>query len=891
MSDSPPIASTQSAQASVKTQQAAATSSSQRQSAEIVVQQVSASQVSVSGTAQGQAVTLPSADINGRLDPRQRYTVSVTTASVNSTNDSANSSATTASSVASPRVSAPQPTNQASSAIPATTSSIVNLGQNTVSNQSAAHAQNTTLLGNPVLQFISTEQVPANNNPRANVISSQQLERILSLPPNQIQAARIPPSLLVAQAQIISNTGNTLSLSITGVANQAQVNFSVTTNAQPALAIGDTVNLQLKPIANQWQVLLTATSGTQVTPVKASVEQLQPVIKHMLTSTAPISATQLSNAAPQLSIDSKVLLQMLQNSTANRNSGLTSSPSSLSNLSSTNTALINTLLGISESRVQLSINRDGSAAIKNSGVLASAPPQTIAQLNVTQQNVSAVVELVKTLNLKLDAQTQRALVNLSNNATVVTSNQPVSNVSQPASQGHAISGSEISANSERPTKVNPPLVNAVREGINQIVNAFSGARQTVANSPGVQNSIDGVPSKQVRGNTDLLGANQPLRETQSSSSVKDALSTLQNIGSKSLPSNNAQVQTAVTQANNASLAASETLNTKTITAPDMTPKVKAQAIEVLHTLLRVVQARAEQPSESLGRIAAALNDTQFIEETTVKGLKEQILGQIKQGIPQGKEQDASQIRQLLTNPALSLGATQIISPVSGQGMLSGLISLIQISLASRFARSQPAQGEKLSRALNSLLDTQSVTEPNSTGKTNTNVNSKGLSEFAQLEQKHQILREISRLFAGHQSSKIGNAEQLLQGQDTFYYTLPSALANKLQDVELLIRREHESSPEEQADDAQNNKVWHLTIKLSAGDLGEVLTKAKLRHGTLELDFYTSNEQTKHQVMNFLPLFNKRLTALGIDITKSQCQLGKIPDTLRQRPYHLLQTQV
>ena len=871
MSDSPPIASTQSAQASVKAQQAAVTSSSQRQSAEIVVQQVSASQVSVSITAQGQAVTLPSADINGRLDPRHRYTVSVTTASVNSTGDSVNSSATTASSAASPRVSAPQPTNQASSAIPATTSSIVNLGQNAVSNQSAAHAQNTTLLGNPVLQFISTEQVPANNNPRANVISSQQLERILSLPPNQIQAARIPPSLLVAQAQIISNTGNTLSLSITGVANQAQVNFSVTTNAQPALAIGDTVNLQLKPIANQWQVLLTATSGTQVTPVKASVEQLQPVIKHMLTSTAPISATQLSNAAPQLSIGSKVLLQMLQNSTSNRNSGLTSSPSSRSNLSSTNTALVNTLLGISESRVQLSINRDGSAAIKNSGVLASAAPQTIAQLNVTQQNVSAVVELVKTLNLKLDAQTQRALVNLSNNATVVTSNQPVSNVSQPASQSHAISGSEILANSERTTKVNPPLVNAVREGINQIVNAFNSARQTVANHPVVQSSIGGVPSTQVRGNADLHGANQPSGATQSSNGVKDTPAASQNIGPKSL--------------------ASETLNTKTITAPDMTPKVKAQAIEVLHTLLRVVQARAEQPSESLGRIAAALNDTQFIEETTVKGLKEQILGQIKQGTPQGKEQDASQIRQLLTNPALSLGATQIISPVSGQGMLSGLISLIQISLASRFARSQPAQGEKLSRALNSLLDAQSVSEPNSTGKTNTNVNSKGLREFAQLEQKHQILREISRLFAGHQSSKIGNAEQLLQGQDTFYYTLPSALANKLQDIELLIRREHESSPEVQADDAQNNKVWHLTIKLSAGDLGEVLTKAKLRHGTLELDFYTSNEQTKHQVMNFLPLFNKRLTALGIDITKSQCQLGKIPDTLRQRPYHLLQTQV
>ena len=108
----------------------------------------------------------------------------------------------------------------------------------------------------------------------------------------------------------------------------------------------------------------------------------------------------------------------------------------------------------------------------------------------------------------------------------------------------------------------------------------------------------------------------------------------------------------------------------------------------------------------------------------------------------------------------------------------------------------------------------------------------------------------------------------------------------------MIRREHGANKEEPNDeDRQNNRIWHLTVKLNAGDLGEVLTKAKLREGTLELDFYTSNEQTKHQVMNFLPLFNKRLTALGIEVTKSQCQLGKIPDTLRQRPYHLLQTQV
>jgi hypothetical protein len=580
----------------------------------------------------------------------------------------------------------------------------------------------------------------------------------------------------------------------------------------------------------------------------------------------------------------------------------------LRKVSSDNISLINALQNLPASKIQLNINKDGSAAIRNPETLAQAQPRASAHINITQQNAGAVLELVKTLNLPLNAQTQRVIMDIANGAIPVASpklsTNPLSNALQ-ANQVSAEQKAPITATTETVHKVSTPIVTAVREGLSQIVNAFSGDKRVTQNIASGQNLSESkvggqAPIKAEAHQTSQISPTSTQSTAQSTIKVADAHAQMQKV--VAAPQSDIMSKTANPKTSETLSVAAQTLGTAainvqpgatpTITAPVMTPTVKAQAIEVLHTLLRVVQARAEQPSDALSRIATALTDNQFIDEPAIKGLKEQMLGQIKEGVPQGKEQDVSQIRQLLTASALSLNATQIISPASGQGMLSGLVTLIQISLASRFARNQPNQGEKLSRGLSSLLSSEPNASSSSTGKGNTTVNSKGLNEFAQLEQKHQILREISRLFAGHQSSKIGNAEQLLQGQDSFYYTLPSAFGNKLQDIELMIRREHGANEEEPNDeDRQNNRIWHLTVKLNAGDLGEVLTKAKLREGTLELDFYTSNEQTKRQVMNFLPLFNKRLTALGIEVTKSQCQLGKIPDTLRQRPYHLLQTQV
>jgi hypothetical protein len=312
----------------------------------------------------------------------------------------------------------------------------------------------------------------------------------------------------------------------------------------------------------------------------------------------------------------------------------------------------------------------------------------------------------------------------------------------------------------------------------------------------------------------------------------------------------------------------------------LTPELKAGSLKLIHSLLRVVQAKAELPAETLQKIDRAISDPQLSKDHPLKEFIDTIGQQIKQALPQGKEQDASQIRQLLNSPALNVSAALLVAPPASQGLLGGLVALIQISLASRLLRNQPGQQERLSQVLGPIITgaTKGPAPPQA---------ARGLADFFQLEQKHQLLREIGRLLSGHQASKLGNAEQAIQGQDSFYYTLPSAFGDKVKDIELLIRREQQSSEKKSAD-ATQAKSWHLTMKLSVGEVGELLTKARLRPDHLEVDFYASNEETRNQVLNFLPLFNKRLQELGIEVAKSQCQLGKIPETLQQRPYHVFE---
>jgi hypothetical protein len=309
---------------------------------------------------------------------------------------------------------------------------------------------------------------------------------------------------------------------------------------------------------------------------------------------------------------------------------------------------------------------------------------------------------------------------------------------------------------------------------------------------------------------------------------------------------------------------------------------KSEQINLVQSLLRIVQAKAEAPAIPIQILEKALADVDFFKgstEQTSKQLIEQVLQQVKQALPQGKEQDVNQIRQLLTTPTLNLSALQMISPTSSQGFMGGLVTLLQMSLSARLARNQSSRAEHITTTLNNVLSGTGIVRPN--------ITSKAMGELSQLEQKHQLMKEIGRLLSGHQTSKLSNAEQMIQGQESFYYNLPSALGGTFKDIELLIKRE-DGNKEDLSVSEQGNKTWQLTMKLAVGELGELLTKAKLRADTLELNFYASNETVKIQVLNFLPLLRRKLDSLGIEVSKSQCQLGKIPDTLQQRPYHMFQ---
>ncbi|WJG08592.1 hypothetical protein [Aliiglaciecola sp. LCG003] len=312
------------------------------------------------------------------------------------------------------------------------------------------------------------------------------------------------------------------------------------------------------------------------------------------------------------------------------------------------------------------------------------------------------------------------------------------------------------------------------------------------------------------------------------------------------------------------------------------PNLQKQQLQTqIHDILRRLLPQASSPSETLIQIEKALQDTAVVKDPETKQLMQNLLQQIQQSLPQGKDTDSAHIKQLLTQPPLNLSAVQLIQPPAQQGLMGGLIALLQISLAARLTRTQPQTNEKVAQVISSILGTSSASGA-AQGQ-------RSVSDLNQMEQRHQMLKQLGQIFAQHQSNKLANAEQAIQGQESFYYVLPSGTGESRRDIELLIKRQTEP-PNKQQKEASQTATWHLTMKLDVGDIGQMLTKAKLREHVLELDFYTSNDSVKTLVFDYLPLFKKRLESLGIEVAKTQCQLGKIPTHLQSRPYQIFETQ-
>ncbi|NVK55665.1 MAG: hypothetical protein HWE26_08630 [Alteromonadaceae bacterium] len=244
------------------------------------------------------------------------------------------------------------------------------------------------------------------------------------------------------------------------------------------------------------------------------------------------------------------------------------------------------------------------------------------------------------------------------------------------------------------------------------------------------------------------------------------------------------------------------------------------------------------------------------------------------------QQVSAAIKQLMISPAWLQSPGSLLNPPAGQSFINGLLQVLQVSLLGRHYK----QHTDLEQAINR---SKSAAGSTSVSGLLSSLNGRQVREFAQLDSQQNLLKQLKGLLAGHQSAKLANLDQALQGQDSFYYVLP-ALHHNQQASEILIRRDKDSKDNNEKE--AEGSSWNLTMKLSIGEHGELLTKVKIKSEQIFLDIYTSNQDLLEKVGLTLPFLLKRFALLGLDVQEHKVQLGKIPDSLATKPFQLLETQ-
>ncbi|MCY7294406.1 hypothetical protein [Alteromonas sp. a30] len=329
----------------------------------------------------------------------------------------------------------------------------------------------------------------------------------------------------------------------------------------------------------------------------------------------------------------------------------------------------------------------------------------------------------------------------------------------------------------------------------------------------------------------------------------------------------------------------ETISPATIRANALASVEAQSAKSDIQPLLRMLQAKIESPSLMINRLELALSSLKLDTESPV----DKLISQFTKALDVSSEGQsrptanvtAQEIKQIFNAATLPVSTQSFNAPAQNQSqLLSGLIGMMQVSLAARLANKNNAQLETITQLFSpAAAQNVKATTRQQVGKS--------LNEFLQADNKFQLLKGIDKLLSSHQYSKLSSAEAQLQGQESLYYVLPFGGNERRQDIEVRIRREKEKEQQTEKEKSKGT-YWALTMKLPVGDIGQVLAKAKINGKNLDLDFYTSNTATRELVFNFIPLLKKRFVTLGIDMGKCQCQLGKIPDSLQERPYQLFE---
>lgn len=170
----------------------------------------------------------------------------------------------------------------------------------------------------------------------------------------------------------------------------------------------------------------------------------------------------------------------------------------------------------------------------------------------------------------------------------------------------------------------------------------------------------------------------------------------------------------------------------------------------------------------------------------------------------------------------------------------------------------------------------------------TTANARLAQLVSQLEQPaaSNLLRQLASHSSTLQQSQLSNIDSS-NPQQQLLLQLP--LHQNEQSVFTQLQIEQREADGKQQGEKQS--LWQLTMKFDLQQYGHLLVVARLQQAELQLQFYTDESSTQQLTEKFLPLLKDRCNAQGLAVTKAECVLGKIPDSLVPRANSLVTIRV
>ncbi|MBD3585440.1 flagellar hook-length control protein FliK [Salinimonas sp. HHU 13199] len=303
-----------------------------------------------------------------------------------------------------------------------------------------------------------------------------------------------------------------------------------------------------------------------------------------------------------------------------------------------------------------------------------------------------------------------------------------------------------------------------------------------------------------------------------------------------------------------------------------------QALKELLTILR----QASVSVESKPLMKTMLEQLSFCSANSQTGPTDGKSNRNGIGIAQQRlnlpnQSQISQFAQAILQP---ISPPLIAQPSPSNSFNSALVSLFQLVLSGRASLSQ---SNVSSAAYSHMLSEPG--EPKNTASTGA-AYQRFASELASLDKQAGLLNPLKTLLANHQSAFLSNLESRSQGNDHLYFCLPFRSEYCSKPPEILIKRE--TDDDNDSTDGWSAKTWSLTMKLEAGDSGEVLAKTKISGETVNLNLYASTPVLLDKIRQTLPMLINRFSASGLIVETAHAQQGKIPDSLQQSPYQVFE---